>query len=114
MEWRYKLDHSGKTLRETINNGDEGLESCKATLQSLKNCYDQIKKMVKNNWYNFECEYESLEYYIDVLNNPNESEREDALFDSGYNGFNPALECVNDNLQTFYDLCDYYRIWIGI
>lgn len=27
---------------------------------------------------------------------------------------NPAFECVNDNLRAFYDLCDYYRIWVGI
>lgn len=114
MKWRYRLDHSGKTLRETINDGDEDLESCKATLHALKDCYDQIKMLVKDDWCNFECEYESLVYYIDVLNNPDEEKREDDLLDSGYNDFNPALECVNDCLRTFYDLCDYYRIWIGV
>lgn len=36
VKWRYKLEFQGKTLRETINNGGEDLESCKATLQALK------------------------------------------------------------------------------
>ena len=49
-----------------------------------------------------------------MLNNPDEGAREDALRDGGYNGFNPALECVNDSLRAFYDLCDYYRIWVGV
>ena len=114
VKWRYKLEFQGKALRETINNGGEDLESCKATLQVLKNCYDQIKRLVEDDWWNFESDYESLEYYIEVLNNPDESKREDALLDGGYNGDNPALECVNDSLRTFYDLCDYYRIWVGI
>lgn len=113
-EWRYKLEFQGKSLRKTINNGSEDLESCKATLQALKNCYDQIKRLVKDDWWNFESDYESLEYYIEVLDNPDKSKREDALLDGGYNGDNPALECVNDNLRAFYDLCDYYRIWAGI
>ena len=34
VKWRYKLEFQGKTLRETINNGGEDLESCKATLQA--------------------------------------------------------------------------------
>ena len=113
-EWRYKLEFHGKDLREKINNGGEDLESCKATLQALKDCYDQIKRLVKDDWWNFESDYDSLEYYIDVLNNPDEGAREDALLDGGYNGFNPALECVNDSLRAFYDLCDYYRIWVGV
>lgn len=114
VKWRYKLEFQGKALRETINNGGEDLESCKATLQVLKNCYDQIKRLVKDDWWNFESDYESLEYCIEVLNNPDESKREDALLDCGYIGDNPALECVNDSLRAFYDLCDYYRIWVGI
>ena len=113
-EWRYKLEFHGKALREKINNGGEDLESCKDTLQALKDCYDQIKRLVKDDWWNFESDYDSLEYYIDVLNNPDEGAREDALLDGGYNGFNPALECVNDSLRAFYDLCDYYRIWVGV
>lgn len=51
-EWRYKLEFHGKALRETINNGGEDLESCKATLQALKDCYDQIKRLVKDDWCN--------------------------------------------------------------
>ena len=114
VKWRYKLEFQGKALRETINNGGEDLESCKATLQVLKNCYDQIKRLVEDDWWNFESDYESLEHHIEVLNNPDESKREDALLDGGYDGDNPALECVNDSLRAFYDLCDYYRIWVGI
>ena len=114
VNWTYKLEYHGKALREKINGGGDDLESCKATLQALKDCYDQIKRMVKDNWFNFESDYENLKYYIDVLNNPNESEREDALLDGGYDGYNPALECVNDILRAFYDLCDYYRIWVDV
>lgn len=114
VKWRYKLEFRGKALRETINNGGEDLESCKATLQALKNCYDQIKMLNKDDWWEFEGEYETLLYYIETLNNPDESKRENALLDGGYAGYNPALECVNDSLRTFYDLCDYHRIWIGI
>ena len=114
VEWQYKLQFYGKALRETINNGGEDLESCKATLQALKNCYDQIKMLNKDDWWEFEGEYETLLYYIETLNNPDESKRENALLDGGYAGYNPALECVNDSLRAFYDLCNYYRIWVGI
>ena len=86
VKWRYKLEFQGKALRETINNGGEDLESCKATLQVLKNCYDQIKRLVEDDWWNFESDYESLEHHIEVLNNPDESKREDALLDGGYDG----------------------------
>lgn len=112
-EWRYKLEFYGKALREKINNGGEDLESCKATLQALKDCYDQIKRLVKDDWWNFESDYDSLEYYIDVLNNPNANEREQALLDGDFSGENPALDCVNECLRSFYDLCDYYDIWVG-
>ena len=69
VNWTYKLEYHGKALREKINGGGDDLESCKATLQALKDCYDQIKRMVKDNWFNFESDYENLKYYIDVLNN---------------------------------------------
>ena len=56
----------------------------------------------------------TLNFYIEALNNPDEGKREDALLDGGYDGYNPALDCVNDSLKTFYDLCDYHRIWVGV
>lgn len=36
-----------------------------------------------------------------MLNNPDEGAREDALLDGGYNGFNPALECVMIAFEPF-------------
>ena len=114
IKWRYKLEYHGKALRETINTGGDDLESCKKTLLALKDCYDQIKSLVKADWWEFESDYNTLNFYIEALNNPDEGKREDALLDGGYDGYNPALDCVNDSLKTFYDLCDYHRIWVGV
>ena len=112
-KWKYSLITQGKMLRQAIVSGGQDVESCKTTLQNLKNCYDQIKRLVKDDWWNFISDYESLEYYIDVLNNPNANEREQALLDGDFSGENPALDCVNECLRSFYDLCDYYSIWVG-
>lgn len=113
-KWKYSLTIQGKLLRQAISNGGEDIESCKTILQALKSCYDQIKGLVKDDWWNFISDYESLEYYIDVLNDSDVNKRRGALLDGGFAGSNATLDCVNDCLRAFYDLCDYYSIWVGV
>jgi hypothetical protein len=114
MEWKYNLVYYGSKLRESIHCYEpESVESCRTTLNVLKNCYDKIHKIVTTDeWWDIEDYYTTLESDIDILNEENDIKRENRLLTVGYDGYNPALECVNNNLKIFYDLCDYYRIFI--
>lgn len=98
MKWAYSLNFCGKNLREAINNGGEDLDSCKSTLQSLldfENEQDNIEELLEI----FGCD--------DVL-------RENRLLSCGYDEENLPLQATNERLRAFYDLCDYYRIWVGV
>lgn len=116
MKWKFSLGYWGIRLRKCINGDNpESLESCRTTLKMLKICYDKIHRIVtEDDWWDFEDYYTTLESDIDVLNEEDDIKREDRLLAVGYDGYNPALECVNNNLKSFYDLCDYYRIFIPV
>ena len=38
---------------------------------------------MKDDWWEFESDYNTLNFYIEALNNPDEGKREDALLDGG-------------------------------
>ncbi len=101
MKWKFSLGYWGIRLRKCINgNNPESLE---------------IHRIVtEDDWWDFENYYTTLESDIDILNEEDNIKREDRLLAVGYDGYNPALECVNNNLKSFYDLCDYYRIFIPV
>lgn len=115
MRWRFNLGPVGAALRECINNGDESLDACRKTLAALDRCYSTIKSFVSDNdWEEINLEYQTVKNHINTLNIDDEITRIDRLLDENFDGFNPALDCVNDDLRIFYDLCDDYRIWVGI
>lgn len=70
--------------------------------------------LVDRNWEEISEEYRTVRQHIDILSIEDEAEREERLLDENFDGHNPALECVNDDLRIFYNVCDDYRIWIGI
>ncbi len=108
------MDSCGKNLRKTIDNGGEDLDSCKATLLSLANCYKQIQKMIpQDDWYGFEEEQDRVKELLEIFDK-DDALREDCLLDLGYDEINLPLQAVNESLRNFYDLCDYYKIWIGL
>lgn len=112
MKWRFTLG-SGPALRQMINDGDEDLESCKKTLAALETCYKEIKRRLgSGDLEDVSEELENVQEHIQILNKE-EIDRLDNLIDLGFDGYNPCLECVNDDLKTFYDICDSYRIWVG-
>lgn len=114
-KWWYSLNYAGKTLRQTISDGGEDLQSCKETLKALDWCYQEIKrKLAEDDWMEIELEYDLLQSLMRIIDIADEAEREDRLIDIGYDGFNPALDAVNDVLSVFYDVCDNYSIWIGL
>lgn len=114
-KWKYDLKNTGKSLRQCINDGGEDLESCRKTLRELENCYKLIKsKVPEGDWEEISEEYRNVQHHIDILSIEDEIEREDRLLDENFTGYNPALECVNDDLHIFYNICDEYRIWVGI
>ena len=115
MKWKYDLKSFGKELRQCINEGGEDLESCRKTLRALENCYKLIKsKVSEDDEEEISEEYRTVRQHIDILSIEDESEREDRLLDENFDGYNPALECVNDDLRIFYNICDDYSIWIGV
>lgn len=115
MAWRFNLGFLGRTLRAAINDGDESLESCKKTLIALDNCYSAIKDRVKEDeWEEISLEAETIKEHINILNMDDEAMRQDRLEDEHFYGWNQPLDCVNEDLRIFYDLCDNYRIWIGV
>lgn len=114
--WVHSLTVTGKHLRQVINDGGEDLQSCKNTLEALQTCYENIKRLVSEDdwdWY-FEDAYANIIVDLEILNDSNDARREDRLIDIGYDGYNPALEMTNNELRTFYDLCDEHSIWIGL
>lgn len=115
MKWKYDLKGFGKELRQCINDGDDGLESCRKTLLALENCYKLIKsKLSEDDWEEISEEYRIVRQHIDILSVEDEAEREDRLLDEGFDGVNPALDCVNDDLRIFYNICDNNSIWVGV
>lgn len=114
MKWEHNLNITGKALRETINDGGEDLESCKKTLLALLNCYWAIQRKVpEDDWYEFEEEQENAKELLEIFSE-DEVLMNDHLLDRGYNEANLPLQATNESLRAFYDLCDYYKIWIGI
>lgn len=114
MKWKYDLKSFGKELRQCINEGGEDLESCRKTLRALESCYKLIKsKVSEDDWEEISEEYRTVRQHIDILSVEDEAEREDRLLDEDFTGYNLALECVNDDLRVFYNICDDYSIWVG-
>lgn len=110
---KYNLGLCGSELRNIIKNGDESLESCINTLEALKKCYETIQgKVTEDEWCDMEDSCAMLEADIEILKLEDDAEREYRLRDVLYTGDNPALSCVNSNLNFFYNLCDRYRIFI--
>lgn len=104
-EWKHTI--SGKLLREAITNGEDNASSAIATLELLKFCYNKIhSKIEEDDWRcDFDWPYEVVSDDIEFL-------KEDGnLSDIGFDSF---YDLVNDRLNTFYDLCDKYRIWISV
>lgn len=115
MNWRFNLGFLGKALREAINDGDDSLESCKKTLAALDDCYSAIKKRVKENeWEEISIEAETVKEHINILNIEDDALRQDRLEDKCFYGWNQQLDCVNEDLRIFYDICDEYRIWVAM
>lgn len=115
MAWKYDLSTTGKFLRQQINDGGEDIESCRKTLSALEKCYRLIKnKVSETEWENFANTFQNVRQHIDTLSVEDKIEQEDRLLDDGFDGMNPLLECVNSDLRDFYDLCDEYRIWVGL
>lgn len=104
-KWKYII--YGNVLREAINNGEDNISSALTTLRLLKSCYRSIRDRIKEDdwWHGFNWSYEVVDEDIKFL------EENGNLFDIGFNSF---YDLVNDRLNTFYDLCDEYEIWISI
>ncbi len=112
--WRFNLGVVGQNLRTKINDGEEDLNSCIATLEALEKCYCAIKGLLPvDEWEEICEEYDNIKEHLDILK-LDEIERLDKLLGLGFDGYNPPLDCVNDDLRIFYNVCDDLRIWVGI
>ena len=102
-KWNYDLGTVGKNLREAIHTEIESIASCAWTLENLLKCLDYIREIcpVAINDI-FETRREGIQESFEEMSALDEEE------------YPYAEDVVNEWLDTFYDLCDFYRIWIGV
>lgn len=104
-EWKYKLEHHGKILREYINN-KQTIENVIAIYNQMIACLERLKEILKKedkeDWkYDIETMIDDLQCAIPDL------EDEELCYED-------EEENLNYYLEDFYDLCDGARVWIGI
>ena len=90
LKWKYQLDKEGKALRRAIEDGS-GLD----VIRELLNCYRKIEEVTgdtENPW--IADSIEDLEIWADY----------------------PEVDAdtVDGFLDSFYDVCDDLRVWVGI
>lgn len=102
-KWEYDLSTCGKDLRESIDNGDESMESCIATMEKLAACYERIKELVPEDDFEF--------YFYDAFDMVNGMIHDMKTYPDDDEGI---AESVNECLAEFYDLCDEHRIWVSL
>lgn len=105
-KWIYKLKR-GNELRRLIEEA-ETTENLLEILQKLKNCYQEILTS-----YPFEDEYDKydIQEALNFLGGDDEIIQEKEL---GEYGFENAEDLIDNRLEEFYNLCDDYRIWVGL
>lgn len=104
IEWKYKLELEGKTLRSLINK-EETMENIIAIYNQIIVCLESWKKRLrksdKANWeYDIESMIEDLQCVCPDLKNND--------------GYYEEQENLNYYLRDFYDMCDAARVWIGV
>ena len=109
-KWNYDMSTAGKSLRDAIAADSQSIESCQLVLDRLLNCFDWIKEHCISK---IVASFESYRPYvfetIDEL-----KEMQDPHYVLETDDYEFAEEAVNQHLKDFYDLCDMYKIWVGI
>ena len=110
-KWIYTCK-GGKLLRSLINRAG-AWEMSVEIIQQLQKCY---KEIIDN--YPWEDDWDKDEFQealalLDgddtiIMNWMNGGE------DIAEYGFNTDAELVDERLEEFYNLCDSYRIWVGV
>lgn len=102
-KWNYDLGHVGKDLREAIHTEIESIASCACTLENLLKCFDYIRETCPAAISDtFESYREGVQESLEEMH---ELEEDDYPY---------AEDVVNEWLDTFYDSCDIFRIWVGL
>lgn len=109
-EWKLKL-LSGTALREQIQAEPSNFSEYIDLLRKLKDCWNEIRKIYKNNNSNSEeIEMEIRDFIAEIDEYIEEF--------SAYNEEDIPIEddedSVNMLLRDFYDFCDNYSIWVEI
>lgn len=109
-KWQYKLEAEGKQLLDTILNNDESFEGHAKVIDQLRVCCEKVMSLVHDErsmaYFDF-CElFNVMEGEAEVLrSNPSE------IFEWDFTG---ATELTEARLARFYDLCDAYKVWVGL
>ena len=98
--WKYKLK-SGKALRDAINAEDNV-----DTLNALRACFEEIHQAMPDMYDEDELEDDINEIENQLDNCENYVDYDMTLDD--------VEDAINYMLNGFYDLCDGYRIWVGL
>ena len=98
--WKYKLK-SGKALRDAID-AEDNVE----TLNALRACFEEIHRAMPDMY-----DEDDLEDDINEIENQLDNCENYADYDMTYDDIEDE---INYMLNGFYDLCDSYRIWVGL
>ena len=105
VEWKYRLEFEGKSLRNLINK-EETIENIVAIYKQLIVCLESWKKRLK------ESDKEDWEYDIETMIEDLQCAYPD-LEDDTLN-YKEEEENLNYYLRDFYDMCDSARVWVGV
>lgn len=104
--WKYRLEYSGKNLRNLINDGGQTLENIVAIYNQIITCLEYLQKRLTKS--DIDIWKDEIENMIEELRCECPDLQDESL------EYADEEENLNYHLRDFYDLCDAARVWIGV
>ena len=101
--WKYDITPYGKALHSAINEAEDSFDGSKDVLNKLIACLEHIESIIPEDDFDT--------YFADIMEDAKlfvECEPDDYCTEQD------EIENVDYVLSNFYDVCDGYRIWIGV
>lgn len=105
LEWKYRLEYEGKTLRSLINK-EETMENIIAIYNQIILCLEHLKNRLRED------DKEEYEYDIESMIEDLQCACPDMEDNSLV--YKEEQDNLNYYLGDFYDMCDSARVWIGV
>jgi len=99
-KWKYTLK-TGNALRQAIDS-----EDIEKVLDALKDCYLELNKAMPD-WF----DEDALEDKIADIDNEFDNLENYENYDMTYDDVEANVDYL---LETFYDICDDLKVWVGL